>query len=485
MGWNKITIDTLTSAEDMISYELTELGATGVEVEDHVSLTEEEMKVMYVDLLPDDIAPDDGKAKISCYFDENENLEHITMQIQAMLERLRGFMDIGAGTISFDKTKEEDWVNNWKKFFKPIRLDEQIVIKPTWETLEDQTEDMIVVKIDPGTAFGTGSHETTKLCIEGMKPYIKEDTKILDVGCGSGILSIIGLKLGAGHAVLTDIDPHAISASEENFEVNHISKDQFEVYQGNVLDDKEYELELKYKDQYTDNVSYDITLENYYKKGKLEFTKKDLVTGDTIPNTIIEIYNDKDELIGTYKTDKDGKVSIDDLAIGKYYIVEKEATTGYVITDEKVYFEIKDNGEIIKAEMKNKPIMGSLEFTKVDFSTGEVLSDTLIEIYNENNELVFSGRTNEEGKIVINELRYGKYYILEKEAPEGYELNDEKMWFEITEDGQIVKSEMKDHKKVIEVPNTLSESYLNLIAGTIVLTGAGLIIIANRRKKNK
>ena len=244
MGWNKITIDTLTSAEDMISYELTELGATGVEVEDHVSLTEEEMKVMYVDLLPDDIAQDDGKAKISCYFDENENLEHITMQIQAMLERLRGFMDIGAGTISFDKTKEEDWVNNWKKFFKPIRLDEQIVIKPTWETLEDQTEDMIVVEIDPGTAFGTGSHETTKLCIEGMKPYIKEDTKILDVGCGSGILSIIGLKLGAGHAVLTDIDPHAISASEENFEVNHISKDQFEVYQGNVLDDKEFAASL-------------------------------------------------------------------------------------------------------------------------------------------------------------------------------------------------------------------------------------------------
>ena len=150
------------------------------------------------------------------------------------------------------------------------------------------------------------------------------------------------------------------------------------------------------------------------------------------------------------------------------------------------HFEHPRNvGEIENAEMKNKPIMGSLEFTKVDFSTGEVLSDTLIEIYNENNELVFSGRTNEEGKIVINELRYGKYYILEKEAPEGYELNDEKMWFEITEDGQIVKSEMKDHKKVIEVPNTLSESYLNLIAGTIVLTGAGLIIIANRRKKNK
>ncbi|OLR58321.1 ribosomal protein L11 methyltransferase [Anaerostipes sp. 494a] len=240
MGWNKITIDTLTSAEDMISYELTELGATGVEVEDHVSLTEEEMKVMYVDLLPDDIAPDDGTAKISCYFDEEENLEAITMEIRQMLERLKEFMDIGPGTISFDKTKEEDWVNNWKKFFKPIQLDDQIVIKPTWETLENVKDNQIVVEIDPGTAFGTGSHETTKLCIEGMKSYIKEDTKILDVGCGSGILSIIGMKLGASHAVLTDIDPHAITATMENFEVNHLSKDCYDVYQGNILEDDDF-----------------------------------------------------------------------------------------------------------------------------------------------------------------------------------------------------------------------------------------------------
>lgn len=138
------------------------------------------------------------------------------------------------------------------------------------------------------------------------------------------------------------------------------------------------------------------------------------------------------------------------MKVGKYYILEKEASTGYVITTEKVYFEVKDNGKIVKAEMQNKPIMGSVEITKVDISTGEVLPNTLIEVYNENDELVFSGRTNEEGKILIENLRYGKYYFIEKEAPEGYQINDEKMWFEILEDGKIVKSELSDEKSLLK-----------------------------------
>lgn len=244
MGWNKVTINTITSAEDMLSYELTELGAEGVEIEDHVPLTEDEIHAMYVDLLEDDIVPDDGKARIHCYFDEQEDLETMTLKIQTMIERLKGFMDVGEGTISLDKTQEEDWINNWKKFFKPIQLDEQIVIKPTWETLKNPKKDTIVIEIDPGTAFGTGSHETTKLCIQGMKPYIKEDTKILDIGCGSGILSVIGIKLGADYAVLTDIDPRAIDAVPDNFKMNHLSEECYELHQGNVLDDPEFAASL-------------------------------------------------------------------------------------------------------------------------------------------------------------------------------------------------------------------------------------------------
>ncbi len=236
MKWNKLTIETTTAAEDMLSYELTEMGMEGVEIEDHVPLSEEDRKIMYVDLLPDEIAPDDGRARVSCYVDEKEDLDQVVGKIRAKIEELRAFLPMGSGEISFDVTQEEDWINNWKVFFKPFRLDDNIVIKPSWETLEDQKEDDIVVEIDPGTAFGSGSHETTKLCISMLKKYVKPGASLLDVGTGSGILSIIGLKLGAGHASATDIDPNAIRASEENFEMNHVTEDQVDICQVNILD---------------------------------------------------------------------------------------------------------------------------------------------------------------------------------------------------------------------------------------------------------
>lgn len=239
MKWNKITIDTTVEATDMISYELNEMGIEGIEVEDHVPLTEEERKKMYVDLLPDEIAPNDGTAKISCYIEPDKDMEALSAQIRDMLNDIGNYMDIGAGTLTFGETADKDWINNWKQFFKPFRLDDTIIIKPTWETLSEQKDGDIVVEIDPGTAFGTGSHETTRLCISQIKKYLKEGDALLDLGCGSGILSIIALKLGAGQVVGTDIDPNAIIATNENLMVNHIPEGEMLAYEGNLLEDEE------------------------------------------------------------------------------------------------------------------------------------------------------------------------------------------------------------------------------------------------------
>ena len=254
-----------------------------------------------------------------------------------------------------------------------------------------------------------------------------------------------------------------------------------------VLDENTYEAELIYKDQYTPVIVYSESILNILKTGKLEFTKTDISESKTLPNTLIEIYTENDELVFSGRTDENGKIVIERLPQGKYYILEKEAPEGYKLNEEKMPFEIKENGEIIKSTMKDEDITGTLEFTKVDISTDEPLPNTLIEIYNaENDELVFSGRTDENGNITIDKIKYGKYYILEKEAPAGYQLNPEKMYFEITEDGQVIKSVMKD-EKIVEVPNTgLSEINYDKVTPIIVIVlGAGLIIYATKKNKKK
>ncbi len=240
-----------------------------------------------------------------------------------------------------------------------------------------------------------------------------------------------------------------------------------------ILDDKKYEFELAYQDDKTPIIYKEFTINNYLKKGDLEFSKTDLATSEGIPNTIIEIYNDNtNEIIFTKTTDKNGKVTIKNLPIGKYYIKEKEAATGYLISNEKVSFEIKKNGEIVKAKMTNKKITSTLEITKTDISTDEPLPNTLIEIYTSDDKLLFSEKTDEEGKIIIPDIPYGDYYFIEKEAPIGYVINDEKMQFKVREDGEIIKSTIQDRKIIggIEItkidvstdeplPNTLFEIY--------------------------
>lgn len=254
MKWIKVSLKTTTDAVDFISSLFDELGLEGIQIEDNVPLSQEDKEAMYIDILPE-LPPDEGEATVTSYVDPERDLEELKIQIKEGLEEISTFVNVGEGIITTEETDDVDWINNWKEFFKPFRVAEDIVIKPTWEVLEDKKEDDLVIEIDPGTAFGTGAHETTKLCIMGLRKYITEETQLLDVGCGSGILSIIGLKLGAKNAVATDIDPAALTATYENVEVNGLTKEQFTVYAGNIIDDKELQDKVGYE-------KYDIVVAN-------------------------------------------------------------------------------------------------------------------------------------------------------------------------------------------------------------------------------
>ncbi|MBP3543975.1 MAG: 50S ribosomal protein L11 methyltransferase [Lachnospiraceae bacterium] len=242
MKWEKFTIETTTEAEDLVSNMLMELGIEGIEIEDNIPLSKEDTMAMFVDILPE-LPPDEGKAKVNFYLEPEEEHEELIRQIKEGLEELRAFVEVGAGTITESETEDKDWMNNWKQYFKPFTVDD-ILIKPTWEEIPEADADKLLIQIDPGTAFGTGMHETTQLCIRQLKKYITPETRLLDVGTGSGILSIVGLKLGAKSALGTDLDPNAISAARENMESNDISPEDFKVMIGNIIDDEEMQKEI-------------------------------------------------------------------------------------------------------------------------------------------------------------------------------------------------------------------------------------------------
>lgn len=237
MKWNKFTLTTTTQAVDLVSAMFDEIGIEGIEIEDHVPLTEAETKGMFIDILPD-MGPDDGTAKVSFYLEDLSDLERIMREIEEGLEELSQFVDVGAWTITSSETEDKDWINNWKQYFKPFVVDD-ILIKPTWEPVPEGHEDKLLIQIDPGTAFGTGQHETTQLCIRQLRKYAADGAKVLDVGTGSGILGIAALKLGAGQVFGTDLDENAIAAVKENLEANGIGAEKFRVVQGNIIEDKE------------------------------------------------------------------------------------------------------------------------------------------------------------------------------------------------------------------------------------------------------
>lgn len=253
MKWNKFRLKTKTEAEDIVSSMLADLGVEGVEIEDKIPLTAAEKEQMFVDILPE-TEIDDGVAYLSFYLEDDADIEGILANVKQELEEMKEFIDLGECSIEKSQTEDVDWINNWKKYFHQFYVDDILII-PSWEKVKPEDENKMIIHIDPGTAFGTGMHETTQLCIRQLRKYVTESSTILDVGCGSGILGMLALKFGAKYSVGTDLDPCAIDATYENMEENGITKDRYEVMIGNIIDDKEVQDKVGYE-------KYDIVVAN-------------------------------------------------------------------------------------------------------------------------------------------------------------------------------------------------------------------------------
>ena len=253
MKWNRFTIKTKTEAEDVIISALADVGVEGVEIQDKQPLTETDKEQMFVDIMPEGPA-DDGIAYLNFYLEEDTETAPVLERVRAVLEEVRGYMDIGEGTITESQTEDKDWINNWKEYFHQFYVDD-ILIVPSWEEVKEEDKDKMILHIDPGTAFGTGMHETTQLVIRQLKKFVTKDTQMLDVGTGSGILGIVALKLGAAHVVGTDLDPCAIPAVADNKEANDIKDETFDMLIGNIIDDKEVQDTVGYE-------KYDIVIAN-------------------------------------------------------------------------------------------------------------------------------------------------------------------------------------------------------------------------------
>ena len=308
MKWKKIRIKTITEAEDIIVSTLYDIGLEGAQIEDKVPLTALEKEQMFVDIMPEG-EEDDGVAYLSFFVEEAEDgrlllpwteaiermasaggeaeaetktpsgdgaetkentsvrtgeerttevledafgVEKVYVREEAVLEcvkkelaAIRQFMDIGEGTVAVDETEDIDWINNWKQYFHQFTIDDLLVI-PSWEEVKPEDAEKKILHIDTGTAFGTGMHETTQLCIRQIKKYLTSETVLLDVGTGSGILGIISLMYGGKRVVGTDLDPCAVPAVKENLEANQIPAESFEMMIGNIITDQTVQEKVGY-----------------------------------------------------------------------------------------------------------------------------------------------------------------------------------------------------------------------------------------------
>lgn len=399
------------------------------------------------------------KQKI-CVFETDENGEFITAY------------PLNTGTYKLEEVDQVIDGYLWNKESHEFTIDENSVLR------EDS---------EYGIIFDT-QFENTPVKGEVKIEKVGEVAR-LDEGKGYKYINekLAGIKFGiyqGDDEIATGITDENGNLTFGNLKLGSYCVKELKTLDGYILNDKPVCFTLKYKDQYTPVITYKTLIENKLKTTQYEFTKTDYSTDETLPNTKMEIYTVDNELVFAGETDENGKIVIERLPIGKYYILEKEAPEGYLINDKKMYFEVTGEDKVIKSTMKDEKITGTLEFTKTDFSESVTLPNTTIEIYNYKDELVYTGTTDENGKIVIEKIPYGKYYILEKEAPKGYTLNTEKMPFEIKEDGEIVKCSMKD-EKIIEVPNTEKNEFPTAEVGSILLCLLGIGVFIYGKFRNK
>ena len=242
MRYCKYTIETVAEAEDIIISMLYDLGVEGAEVEDKVPLSESELAGMFVDIAPE-TADDDGSAYVSFYLDADGDHDDLVRNIRAELDDMKTYLDVGSCAITYSETEDDDYINNWKKYFHQFYIDDILFI-PSWEEVLSEDHTGLVIHIDPGTAFGTGMHETTQLCIRSLRRYVTEGSRILDVGTGSGVLSILAFKFGASSVMATDLDICAQTAAAGNMAANGLDGADFKLIIGNLIDDERVQDEV-------------------------------------------------------------------------------------------------------------------------------------------------------------------------------------------------------------------------------------------------
>lgn len=259
MDWLQITIFTTSDGIDPVSGRLYQLGITGVEIEDEQDFFDflENNRECWDYVDEELIEQKKGETCVKAYVTDNASGHEMLAAIKSSMRELKEYDadgKFGRLEISLGNLSEEDWANNWKKYFHPMEVGKKILIQPEWETADKPT-DRIIFQINPGMTFGTGSHFTTQLCIEELEKYIMEGSTVLDLGCGSGILSIIALMLGAAEATAVDIDPNAVDIAYANARRNQVDTEKYHVMSGNLLTDEKLRTKLS-------ECRYDVVIAN-------------------------------------------------------------------------------------------------------------------------------------------------------------------------------------------------------------------------------